>query len=235
MYRLLVSALLACSLSLPLASQPPAAAPQVPPGKAHVVDGLKLPAPQTVPFDEGYINLSADTKGTVKWLVLSTSTKLKFRVSPTSPNEITVAVPPYETSMVIFAIAQVDGKMTDFARTEVNVTGGTKPPDNPPANVKLPLHLSIVEDPGARTPAIRAIIDDPALRDRLKSKQILFRAFATADKVDLQRFRFDGIVATHGVPVMILQDNDGKALVIQRLPADQAELLKILAPYVGGF
>jgi hypothetical protein len=204
---------------------------------ANEVAGLKLPAPQKVNYDEGFVTLKADCKGTVKWLVLSTSAKIKFKVNSGTPNEIDIAVPPYEAAITVFCIGVIDGKQTDFARTDVAVEGPAGPGPTPapiPPDVKGPFHLSIIEDPLKRTEAIKGIVDNPALFKQLRDKKVTPRVYTVNDPV-LKTKKFDAVLTKYGAPMLILQDDNGKALVIGSLPASSAELLKLVGPYVGGF
>lgn len=213
--------------------------------KINEVSGLKLPASQTVNFDEGFVSLHADTTGTVKWLVLSTSHKVKYKVNPATPNDIDVAIPPYAGAVTVFAIAAVNGQLTDYARTDITITGPPEPPPapgpgpNPPPTpgptpaVSLPLHLSFIEDPTKRTDAIKSVIESTTLRGQLTAKGIKVRQYTINDPLIAQK-NFTAALQKYGAPLMILQDNTGRALVISALPADQAALLKLISPYVAG-
>jgi hypothetical protein len=230
---------LACyfALTVAVASSQDRSSAGVPPITApNEVAGLKLPAAQTVNYDEGFISLTADCKGTVKWLVLSTSVKVKFKVNPATPNDIDVAVPPYESGITVFAIGVVEGKQTDFARTDITVKGpaGPGPPPTPiPPDVKGPFHLSIVEDPTKRTDAIRNVIESNELRTTLKNKQVALRVYTTTDP-EVKEKKFDAVLQRFGAPLMVLQDDNGKGLVIGPLSQDVPSLLKLLVPYIGG-
>jgi hypothetical protein len=214
------------------------------PAKAgpHAVEGLVLPEASEISYTEGFVDLQAQTKGTVKWLVLSTSTKVKFRVRESLPNEITIAVPPFEAAITVFAIAVVDGKQTEFARTDLVIKGPTNPlpppgpgpPDPKPGPLTPPFYLSIVEDPATRTPGINSIVGDAELRESLKTKQVKMRVFSAGNAADLKRFNFDEAVKAKGVPLMILQDKTGKGVAVERLPADKAAFLKRLGELLGG-
>lgn len=218
--------------------KPPSAAP-------NEVVGLKLPAAQTVNFDEGFVSLTADCKGQVKWLVLSTSVKVKFKVNPSTPNDIDVAVPPYESSITVFAVGVVDGKLTDYARTDITVKGSPGPGPNPtpippgptpppiPPDIKAPFHLSIIEDPTKRTDAIRNVVDSTDLRTQLTAKQVTIRVY-TPTSPDVKEKKFDVVLQKYGAPLMILQDDNGKALIMGPLSQDVTSLMKAIAPYVGG-
>lgn len=211
------------------------------------VDGLKLPPNQKVDVNEGFITISADCKGTVKWLVLSTAVKVKYKIHPAVPNEVTIAITNSTNSenysIFVYAIAQVDGKLTNFAKTEIAViVSGNEPkpkptPDpipQPPNNISFPLHLSIIEDPIKRTPDIRAIIDSRELREKLLSKRVLTRVYSVNDPI-LSDLQFTQSIKQFGTPLIILQDKNGKGLIIQKLPLNIQEILKIISKFVGGF
>jgi hypothetical protein len=209
----------------------------VPQSSGNEVTNLKLPPSTEVNYDEGFVTVSAVTPGVVKWLVLSTGTKVKFRVQPSVPNELIVAIPPYASVITVFAIADVNGTQTDFARTDITVKESNDPPPNPvpTTDAQPPFHLSIVEDPGTRTAGTKTIVADPSFRAKLVAKQIQMRVFSPANTEELTKYKFDAIVKTYGVPVMIFQDKTGKGYIIQKLPDGQDALLKVLGPFVGGF
>ena len=205
-------------------------------GNSNEVAGLKLPAPKTVEYDAQFITVTAETKGAVKWLVLSTSQKLKYKVHKEDGNEVDVGIPPEESVITIFAIALVDGKMTDYARTDITVKGppGPGPAPNPPASVvKLPLHVTIVEDPTKRTPEIRDIIDSAPLRAQLESQKCITRVYSKNDPKLVEK-GIDKLVATMTMPVLIIQDSDGRLLFSDRLPLTQSGVLNVVAKVLAG-
>lgn len=221
--------------------QVPSPSPAV---KTNEVSGLSLPANQTVNFDEGFVSLHATTAGTVKWLVLSTSHRVKYKVNPATPNDIDVAIPPYAGSVTVFAIAVVNGQLTDYVRTDIRINGPPEPAPTPPTPnpptpnpptptpaISLPLHLSFIEDPTKRTDAIKGVIESTALRTQLSSKNIQVRQYTINDPVVAQK-NFSAILQKYGAPLMILQDNTGRALVISALPPDAPTLLKLISPYI---
>ena len=69
---------------------------------SNEVAGLKLPASATVQHDEGFITITADCKGDVRWLVLSTAARVKYKV--VKATEIIVAVPIHEAIVTIYAV-----------------------------------------------------------------------------------------------------------------------------------
>ncbi len=231
--RLLYVCLLSFALLFPAHS---AEAPKA--ASANEVAGLKLPEPKSVEYDEGFVTLEAECKGTVQWLVLSTSVKVKYKVNKSTPNEIDIAIPPYESLITVYAVGLVDSKLTAFARTDINVKGPPvpQPPEPPPApgpDVKTPLHLSIIEDPAARTPAINNIINSTELRNKLKAKKVNVRVYSKNDE-EIKNKKFDAVLAKYNTPIIILQDATGKGLVIGELPKDLPSVYKLINPYVGG-
>lgn len=226
------------SLPAPPSIQKPAPPPKKPAELAgpNEVPGLKLPLPLQVASDEGFVTVVAECTGTVKWLVFSTAPKVKFNISPATPNEITVAVPCSRAIVTIYCIGLIDGKQTDFVFTEITVTGkdpGPGPPDtpNPPADIKQPLHLSIVEDPTKRTDSARALLGDTELFKQLADKQVIVRVYTINDPI-LRELQFLPQLEKYGAPLMILSDDTGKALYTGKLPLDKASLLQILLPFM---
>lgn len=213
---------------------------------SNEVDGLKLPTSQQVKFDEGFITVSAECKGTVQWLVLSTNAKVKYKINPATPNDIDLAIPPYDSIITLFAVGLVDGKLTKFARTDITVKGpeppdpGPTPPPQPPPppprppEVIKPLHLTIIEDPIARTPNITSIITSPELANRMKAKGVIYRVYGKNDPV-VKNKGFDRAIAEFGLPLFILQDNAGNALIVEKLPNTLSEIYNKLASFVGAF
>ncbi len=207
------------------------------------VPGLKLPASQTVEYDEGFTTLKAECAGPVKWLVLSTAPKVKFKISATTPKEIDIGIPPYKCVITVFAVGYVSNKFTGFARTDLTINGPPQPappdpnPDptpDPKPDVKTPLHLTIIDDPAARTPATAKVINSQDMRNALKAKKILIRVYSKNDP-EIKTKKFETVLQKYGTPMVILQDNTGKGLIIGKLPATSDEVLKLVGPYVGGF
>lgn len=208
--------------------------PKAPPAvvsASNEVDGLKLPPNQTVPFDEGFVSLHAVTTGTVQWLVLSTNQKVKYKVNPATPNDIDVGISPYPGTITVFAIAVVNGKLTEYARTDITITGAGPPTPPAPVAFALPLHLSYIVDPTKQTDAIKSILESSSLRTQLANKQVLVRQYNINDPIVTQK-NFTAVLQKYGAPMLILQDNTGRAIVISALPADVPAVLALLGPYL---
>jgi len=198
----------------------------------HEVEGLKLPPPQEAVYDDSFVTLTAECKGQVRWLVLSTDLKVKYKISDASPNEIHIGIPPRRAVITVFAVAVVDGKLTDFARTDISVKEGAQPAP-PKPDITMPLHLTIVEDPQHRTPATQAIIDSLELKKQLESRQCLRRVYVKNDPL-LAAKGFTPLIEKHGLPLMVIQDHTGRALTIMRLPVTPAAVLAEVDRLLGG-
>jgi hypothetical protein len=199
------------------------------------VTGLKLPDPQTVSFDDGLISLHADCKGPVKWLVSSTSPKLKYKINPGTPNDIDIGIPPYEGVITVVCIGIVNNALTDYASTDIIVKGpnqpGPTPSPNPgptQADVKLPLKLIVVYDPAKTSVEAMHLLDD--LRPKLDPSKIKMTVYNNNDPA-LTQGDFPLVLKNYPLPLLVLKDNTGAALVIGQLPADMPSLLKLIAPY----
>lgn len=199
----------------------------------HEVDGLKLPAPQEVPIDEQFITLNADCTGTVKWLILTTDTKIKYKIDSARPNEIQVGIPPRKTTITVFAVGIINGKLTDFARTEVTVKGPEPgPTPTPIANLVYPLHVTFIEDPMQRTPEIRSVVESQDLRRRLADRKCITRVYSKDDPVLVARGQ-KKLVDRHGIPLMIVQDDKGVLLHVSPLPASPEAVLNDIDKIIG--
>lgn len=200
-------------------SAPP---PPLPPSAGNVVPGLALPGPQTVNYDDQFITVTATCKGDIQWLVLSTSDTIKYKIAKGQTAEIDVGIPPTECLITLFAVGLVDGKMTPFARTDITVKGPAPPgpaPSTLPSNIKLPLHLTIIEDPAKRTDAIKTVIESVQLRQQLQQKNTIMRIYVNNDPMIAAK-KMDTLLTKYSLPLMVLQDSTG-ALVAQpvTLPA----------------
>lgn len=202
------------------------------------VDGIELPADQIVAPDEGFVNITAKCKGTVKWLVVS-NVKVKY-VSNETGNSIIVSVPTTPGTMVtIFAVGLVDGKMTEFARTAIQV-GGVSPNPNPNPNPNPPtpvigkFHLTFVVDMDNASPDLAALLNSAALRKAVADKGGFMRIYDKKSPVVTQK-KLDGLVQkAGGGPTIILQAADGTVLNNAELvvPKTDAEVIAIINKYV---
>jgi len=92
----------------------------------------------TVKASDGFVIIDAKCNGTVKWLLVS-DTKVKY-VEYSNQNSVIVSVPT-KGDVSVFAIGQVDGKMTDFAVTKISLE--LPPPKSKPAKSDPPIPYTI--------------------------------------------------------------------------------------------
>jgi len=242
--RKLLSCVLLLGLALPTFSQSPTTVLPVsePAGaSSNKADGIELPPDQTVKFDEGFVTLQANCKGNVKWLVIS-ATKIKYFTLPTN-NTIVISVPPQGGQITVFAVGLVDGKLTDFARTSIVVTGGSTPvtppnPPNPPGpNPPGPtanMHVTFVVDLNATTPALGQLLNSQKVREAITTRNAYYRLYDANSGV-LKEKGLDKVVASGGGPPMIIVQNAAGAVVsTTKMPGTEAELLQYLAKVLGG-
>jgi len=197
---------------------------------ANKVEGLELPADKAVKNDEGFITLQAKTKGDVKWLVIS-ATKIKYVTIP-QDNSIIISIPVQGGTITVFAISLVEGKMTEFARTNLTITSNGQ--DNPtPGPANGPLHVTFVVDLSSTTPELAQILNSQSLRTYITSKGNFFRLYDSGSPI-LQQKKLDAVVnKVGGSAVMIIQRNDGYVLDARPMPSTEAEVINLINS-VGG-
>lgn len=83
---------------------------------ASKVEGLELP-PLVLANSDGFTTVQAKSKGSVKWLVISNK-PIKY-MEDSDKNLIILGSLPEDADINIFAVANIDGKLTDFASTKV--------------------------------------------------------------------------------------------------------------------
>lgn len=81
------------------------------------VNGLELPDVVLVNQNNQFTTVQAKTKGQVKWLVMSEK-NIKY-IEDSENNKIILGTIPENCAVTIIAVANVDGKTTDFACTKV--------------------------------------------------------------------------------------------------------------------
>lgn len=253
MKGILASTVVFLALLIPAYSQEPVGLPKTPagktPGKAgestppspatdalasgNKVEGLELPADQSVANDEGFVTLQAKTKGSVKWLVVAGS---KVKYVPVPDNSIIVSVPPGGGVITVFAVALVEGKLTDFVRTTITVNGpasvlGATGPA--PAPVAAGLHVTFVIDAKNATAEVATVMNSQTLRNAIVAKGNAFRYYDIKDPLVAQK-KLDGAVQKAGSSfVVIVQRNDGVILLSQAMPKTEQEMSALLKQ-VGG-
>jgi hypothetical protein len=219
---------------------PPPAEQEPQPTAASTVEGLELPKDQTVNHDEGFVTVEAKCKGEVRWLVLS-QTKVKY--TPLSPTSVIVSIPPQDGVIVsVFAIGLVDGKMTDFATTNITVKGGAKPgpepavqPRNAPAPREAgPVHFTFLVNVQAVPPELAQALNSPTLRQSVTAKGNFLRVYDLNNPIVAQR-KLDQIVRqVGGNAIVVVQRNNGVVLTAQPAPRNEAEITELIKQYTNG-
>ncbi len=225
----------------------PASAPIA---SANKVDGLELPPDQIVAPDEGFINITAKCKGSVKWLVIST-VKVKF-VTNDATNSIIVSVPTASGTLVnVFAIGMVDGKPTEFVKTSIQVAGTstqaqdptqtipTVPaqpifPTNPAVATAAKFHLTFIVDMNNAAPELATLLNSDVLRKAVSDKGGFLRIYDKTSPIIAQK-KLDGLVQrVNGGPTMIMQSAGGNVLNADQLfiPKTDREVISLINKYV---
>jgi hypothetical protein len=248
--RKLMSFVLLLGLALPSFSQVPTtsapaiAAPTMEPlgASSNKAAGIELPADQTVKFDEGFVTLAAICKGEVKWLVIS-ATKIKYFTLPTN-NTIIVSIPPQGGLITVFAVGLVDGKLTEFARTSITVTGGTTPvtpgPNPPGPNPPGPnppvasAHVTFVVDLNNTNPALGQILNSQKVREAITTRGAYYRLYDAQSTVLKEKGLDKVLIAGGGPPMIIVQSANGAILSNTKMPGTETEVLQYLAKVLGG-
>lgn len=240
MIRKLLSCVLLLGLALPSFSQVPSAAvPNVDTlSSSNKADGIELPADQTVKFDEGFITLKAACKGNVKWLVIS-ATKIKYFTLPTD-NTIIISIPPSGGLITVFAVGLVDGKLTDFARTNVTVTGGSPTPTPGPVTpgpVQPPtasMHVTFVVDLNNTTTALGQIINSQKIREAITTRNSYYRLYDAGSSVLKDKGLDKVMSAAGGPPLIIVQRPNGTIVGSTKMPATEDAVIQYLSQVLGG-
>jgi len=241
-YAVILVCLISFSLSAaePQIFQLPKDAPVVPTNnKANKVDGLEIPADMEVAADEGFVALQATTKGTVKWLVISQS-KVKFLTNDTA-NTIIISV-PQSGQINVFAVALVENKLTDFAKTTLIVKGTNvdpkpdpKPNPDPKPDPKptgLPLHVTFVFDVNENTPDIAAVLNSQDLRKVVSENKSFLRVYDVNSDV-VKNKKLDTLLPkVGGNNIMVIQEADGTLLYASPIPKNDKEAIDVVKKYL---
>lgn len=212
------------------------------------VKGLELPPDQTVKYNEGFIPIKAECKGEVKWLIV-TQYKVKYVV--VSPNTIIVSIPPDVPKagglINVFAVGNVDGKLTDFARTNITVTRDTdpvdpvKPPDpvNPPDPVDPPplvtgkLHLTFLYDKNNVTPALAKLVNSENLVKGINDRGHWFRTYDIKSDVVNQKGLTPYVQKVGGNNVLIVQTENSQVVSATVIPGTENEVFALISRITG--
>lgn len=207
---------------------------------ASSVAGLELPPDQTVGNDEGFLNIQAKCKGDVKWLVVA-GVKVKY-VNVPQTNSIIISVPTQGGVVSVFAVGLVDGKLTEFARTNITVNGssptpgptppGPNPGPNPPQN-NSKLHVTFLIDLNNPTPELAKLLNSASLRTGINQRGHWFRRYDLKSAIVAQK-KLDKVVQEVGGPaVMVIQADDGRVLDKRPIPGNEAEIFNIISQITG--
>lgn len=199
------------------------------------VPGLTLPANFAVPTDEGFVNIKAECAGAVEWLVLTTATKVKYKVSD-QDKEVIIGVPNKPCVVSVFCFGVVDSKPTKVARCDITVTenNAPRPPPDPPITppnvvTKGPYVITVIEDPLKRTPDMTLITNWLASVTELK--KLGHKAYLVSSKdpaIINPANGFDKLLSRFPLPILVIQDPTGKLLGAGPCPKTLDELLKML-------
>lgn len=202
------------------------------------VPGLKLPAPFKVGTDEGFVTVKAECKGPVEWIVLTTAPRVKYKVAE-ADKEVIVSVPTKACTITVFCYGVVDGKLTKPARCDITVGEGgdggggddkDKDKDKPkPAPVKGPLNLTLIEDPAKRTADYTLLTN--WLANKAELQKLGHRAFLLSHRdaqVTNPANGFDKLVQRFNLPLLVIQDSDGKLLGAGPAPKTLDDLKRML-------
>lgn len=207
--------------------------PQEKAGISNTATGLSLPEDKVVSLDEGFIDIKADCKGQVKWLVIS-SAKVKYSVFG---NTIIVAVPPIRGQVIsVFAIAQVDNKLTEFAKTNIQVGGLPDPAPTPtptPAPTPNPndsktLHVTFLVDFEKVTQDLAKLVNSETLRNGVNKRGHWFRLYDIGSEVVTKKRLKEVADKVGGNKVLIVQRSDGVVVYAQPIPNSEDEVLKVI-------
>lgn len=202
------------------------------------VEGLDLPDPITVDSNEGFLLVQAKTKGQVKWFVIC-SNKVKY-VANDAANSLIVSV-PQSGSINIFAIALVDGKLTDFARTDVTVKSVKPDPVNPtpvdpeivPEKVTEGLHVTFLLDYNESTPDLAAVLNSKEIREEISKTKSFFKVYDVSSQVVKEK-KMDTLLKKTGNTLFVVQKGDGTVLYYSAIPKTDKEVLAILNKITKG-
>lgn len=206
------------------------------------VEGLELPEPITVDSSEGFLVVQAKSKGTVKWFVVGNA-KVKY-VANDVANSLIVSV-PQSGSINVFAIALVEGKLTDFARTDINVKGvkpdPVKPDPTDPVDpdvviekVTEGLHVTFLIDYNQSTPDIAAVLNSKDIRDIILKTKSFYKVY-DANSLVVKQKKMDTLLKKLGSNnLFVVQKTDGTVLYYSTIPKTEAEVIKILNKITKG-
>ena len=99
------------------------------------VDGLELPIPQEVLLNSKNLIIQAKSEGQIKWLVISNK-PVKYEEDVTKKQILFKSIDNIE-NINVFAIANINGKLSDFANTKITVKSSKETPSSKKLNITL--------------------------------------------------------------------------------------------------
>ena len=206
------------------------------------VEGLELPEPITVDSSEGFLVVQAKSKGQVKWFVVGNA-KVKY-VANDAANNLIVSV-PQSGSVNVFAIALIEGKLTDFARTDITVKGTKPDPIKPDPNdpvdpdvviEKVPegLHVTFLTDYNESTPDIAAVLNSKDIRDIILKTKSFYKVYDVNSLIVKQKKMDTLLKKLNSNNLFVVQKNDGTVLHYSAIPKTEAEVIKVLNKITKG-
>jgi hypothetical protein len=197
-------------------------------------EGLELPDEITVDASEGFMLVQAKSKGKVKWLVVSQS-KVKY-VANEESNSLVVAV-PQSGSVNIFAVALVDGKLTEFAKTSISVKNNkpdpVKPIDPDKPNTKENLHITFLFDFNNSNPDLAAVLNSKTIRDEISKSKSYYKVYDINSPI-VKSKKLDTLLEKTGNSLFIVQSSDGTVLHYSAIPKTEKEVLDTLTKITKG-
>jgi len=99
------------------------------------VDGLELPTHQEVLLNSKNLIIQAKSEGQIKWLVISNK-PVKYEEDVTKKQILFKSIDNIE-NINVFAIANINGKLSDFANTKITVKSSKETPSSKKLNITL--------------------------------------------------------------------------------------------------
>lgn len=102
------------------------------------------------------------------------------------------------------------------------------PPVPPaPAPVAGTLHVSLIVDVDAMTPAVARLRESPKAREYFAGSDSQYRTYASTSP-DAARLNLTAVAGKVGLPAVVIQDQTGKVLWSGRAPPAEDELIKLV-------
>jgi len=185
------------------------------PASTNKVDGLALPADQTVTAGDQFVEIEAATKGEVTWDVFAVfEADVKLRTKEFGKS-ILIGVPASPGAIRVSACALVDGKLTRIASTIITVAPGKGAPP-PAAGGKV----AITKGPKLYATLIGAQFD-PETEKELRAADVTPFAYAATDpRLAKERAALLKRAVGAGLPGLVLQDAVGKPVGAWKVAGD---------------